>query len=194
MKGQIIPIAYAVMPVNDWGLVHSDITYDVVPFWAGGLFRFSDYPDRFHASMTALHLDLKMTREAIQTAITDMVAASGFCNSYVAMVCSRGVAKIPGSRDPRQCKNYFTQGVCPMRGSFHPRGSNRAPVPVWATSVQTIPDGSLTPAVKTYPGAISHAGCLRPKKINSKRLFYWIRQVMSPKDPYSMSLLSKATL
>ena len=31
MKGQMIPIADAVMPVNDWGLVHSDITYDVVP-------------------------------------------------------------------------------------------------------------------------------------------------------------------
>jgi len=40
MKGQIIPIADAVMPVNDWGLVHSDITYDVVPVWEGGLFRF----------------------------------------------------------------------------------------------------------------------------------------------------------
>ena len=71
------------------------------------MFRFSDYLDRFHASMAALHLDPKLIREAIQTAITDMVAASGFRNSYVAMVCSRGVPKIPGSRDPRQCENYF---------------------------------------------------------------------------------------
>ena len=24
------------LPVNDWGLIHSDITYDVVPVWDGG--------------------------------------------------------------------------------------------------------------------------------------------------------------
>jgi branched-chain amino acid aminotransferase len=57
MKGQIIPIADAMMSVNDWELFYSDITYDVVPVWEGGLFRFSDDLDRFHASMTALHLD-----------------------------------------------------------------------------------------------------------------------------------------
>ena len=31
MNGEVIPIAQATIPVNDWGLVHSDITYDVVP-------------------------------------------------------------------------------------------------------------------------------------------------------------------
>jgi len=31
MNGKVLPIAQATIPVNDWGLVHSDITYDVVP-------------------------------------------------------------------------------------------------------------------------------------------------------------------
>ena len=31
MNGTVIPISQATIPVNDWGLVHSDITYDVVP-------------------------------------------------------------------------------------------------------------------------------------------------------------------
>ena len=31
MNGKVLPISQATIPVNDWGLVHSDITYDVVP-------------------------------------------------------------------------------------------------------------------------------------------------------------------
>ena len=158
------------------------------------MFRFSDYLDRFHASMTALHLDPKMTREAIQTAITDMVADSGFCNSYVAMVCSRAWPKYPAAATQGSARIIFYAGCVPYAWVISPAGIEPGASACLATSVQTIPDGSLTPAVKTYPRAISHAGCLRPKKINLKRLFYWIRLVISPKDPDSMSLLSKATL
>ena len=31
MNGAIIPISEASIPVTDWGLTHSDITYDVAP-------------------------------------------------------------------------------------------------------------------------------------------------------------------
>jgi branched-chain amino acid aminotransferase len=31
MNGTIIPISEASIPVTDWGLTHSDITYDVAP-------------------------------------------------------------------------------------------------------------------------------------------------------------------
>ena len=31
MNGNVLPISQATIPINDWGLVHSDITYDVVP-------------------------------------------------------------------------------------------------------------------------------------------------------------------
>ena len=62
MKGRIIPISEASIPINDWGLVHSDITYDVVPVWNGSFFRIDDYLDRFEASMAALRLDPKINR------------------------------------------------------------------------------------------------------------------------------------
>ena len=39
MNGQVLPISQAMIPVNDWGLVHSDITYDVVPVIDGAFFR-----------------------------------------------------------------------------------------------------------------------------------------------------------
>ena len=43
MNGKVLPISQATIPVNDWGLVHSDITYDVVPVIDGAFFRFDEY-------------------------------------------------------------------------------------------------------------------------------------------------------
>ena len=51
MNGQVMPLSEARLPVNDWGLIHSDITYDVVPVWNGAFFRLADYLDRFESSM-----------------------------------------------------------------------------------------------------------------------------------------------
>jgi branched-chain amino acid aminotransferase len=74
----------------------------------------NDYIDRFFESMKAFHLNPNMTKQQVQDALIDMVAASAMRESYVAMVCSRGVPKIAGSRDPRDCRNHFMRGVCPM--------------------------------------------------------------------------------
>ena len=107
MNGEIMPINKARLPVNDWGILHSDITYDVVPVRDGAFFRLPDYMERFRASRASLRLDIGMDEAAISAALHRMVAASGLRDSYVAMVASRGVPLIPGTRDPRECGNHF---------------------------------------------------------------------------------------
>ena len=42
MAGEILPISEAKIGVTDWGLTHSDVTYDVVPVWNGAFFRLPD--------------------------------------------------------------------------------------------------------------------------------------------------------
>lgn len=107
MRGKVVPIAEATIGVNDWGVTRSDITYDVVPVWKGAFFRLDDYLNRFEASMASLRLDVVMKREEIRAALHAMVGRSGLQDSYVAMVASRGVPLIPGTRDPRTCANHF---------------------------------------------------------------------------------------
>ena len=80
IRRRITPIRETCIPVPTWGLIHCDITYDVVPVWKGGKFRLSAYLDRFEASMVALHLDPDMTRAAIQSALTQIVVATGLHN------------------------------------------------------------------------------------------------------------------
>ena len=150
MGGEIIPLSAARLPVNDWGVIHSDITYDVVPVWDGGFFRLDDYLDRFCRSMTSLRLDVGMTPADIRVALGDMVAASGLQAAYVAMVASRGVPLIPGTRDPRECGNHFYAWCVPyihiMRPDLPPEKRT-----AWiAKNVTRIPESSIDPRVKNY--------------------------------------------
>ena len=107
MNGNINPISEASIPVTDWGLTHSGITYDVAPVRDGAFFQLDDYIDRFFASMAALQLNPNMTKQQVQDAVINMVAASALRESHVAMVCSWGVPKIAGSRDPRDCRHHL---------------------------------------------------------------------------------------
>ena len=50
INGTVMPIDEARLPINDWGIIHSDITYDVVPAWDGGFFRLHDYIRQFKSS------------------------------------------------------------------------------------------------------------------------------------------------
>ena len=148
--GEIVPIAEARIHVTDWGVTHSDICYDVVPVWDGAFFRLRDYLDRFMASVDALRMQTGMDRSQVETALHDMVAASGLTAAYVAMVAARGRNPVPGSRDPRDCANHFYAWCVPYVHIVKPELALKG-TSVWiAKSVRRIPQDSVNPKVKNY--------------------------------------------
>lgn len=150
VDGRIIPVAEAGVPVTDWGLTHSDITYDVVPVWEGAFFRLEDYLERFLASVATLRLDIGIDADGIRAALHDMVAASGLRSAYVAMVATRGINPVPGSRDPRDCDNRFFAWCVPYVHVI-PRDVADRGAAVWiGKSVRRIPRDSVDPKVKNY--------------------------------------------
>lgn len=150
MNGHVLPISQATIPVNDWGLVHSDITYDVVPVINGAFFRFEEYLSRFFSSMESLYLDPGMNKSEVQKALHLMVSQSGMRNSYVAMVCSRGRPKIPGSRDPRDCENHFFAWCVPYVHVIKPEIIDQGATAWISQNVYRIPEESVNPRVKNY--------------------------------------------
>ena len=150
MNGTVIPISQAKIPVNDWGLVHSDITYDVVPVIDGAFFRFDEYLARFLSSMEDLHLDPRMGKRDIKAALHQMVGKSSLRDSYVAMVCSRGKPKIAGSRDPRDCENHFFAWCVPYVHIIKPEIVEQGATAWIAQNAYRIPENSVNPLVKNY--------------------------------------------
>lgn len=150
IKGEIIPISEATINVTDWGFTHSDATYDVAPVWDGAFFRLDAYLDRFEASCASLRFDHGVDRETLRAALHAMVAKTGLSRAYVAMVASRGVPLIPGTRDPRQCGNHCFAWCVPyvhvIPEDVAARGAR-----LWiAKGVHRIPDTSVAATVKNY--------------------------------------------
>ncbi len=150
IKGEIVPIADAKIGVTDWGLTHSDITYDVVPLWRGGLFRVNDYLNRFEESMAALYLDVGMDRHSIIAALVATVRKTGLENAYVSMVASRGTPRTPGSRDPRDCANHFYAWVVPYVYVIPKETADKGATLWISESARRIPATSVNPRAKNY--------------------------------------------
>ena len=150
IRGEVVPIAQATIGVTDWALTHSDVAYDVVPFWEGAFFRLGDYLERFEASMQACRMDVGLDHARITDALHAMVARSGLRSAYVAMVAARGVQLIPGSRDPRDCANHFYAWCVPYIHVVKPEVAE-AGATLWiAQNSRRIPDSSVNQRAKNY--------------------------------------------
>ena len=116
----------------------------------GRLFRLEDYLDRFEVSMKKLRLDVGMDRNAIRSALIDLVATSGLRSAYVSMVASRGTPIVPGTRDPRACTNHFYAWAVPFIWVIpEDVAKRRAHISV-AHDARRTPSNSIDPTVKNY--------------------------------------------
>jgi branched-chain amino acid aminotransferase len=165
MQGRVIPLSEATLPVNDWGVVHSDITYDVAPVVSGAFFRIDDYIGRFLSSAAALHMDVGLSAMEIKAALCRMVGESGLRDAYVAMVVSRGVPLVAGSRDPRDCGNHFYAWCVPYVHIMHPDKSVGGGASAWvAKTVRRTPKSCFDPRIKNYQWGDMTAGLLEAKE------------------------------
>lgn len=150
MHGEYMPIAKAALPVTDWGLTHSDITYDVVHVWDGRFFRLDDYLERFENSVEKCRFSIEQSRSDIRKILHQIVSRSQLRRAYVSFVASRGQPSVAGSRDPRDCINHFYAWCVPFVWVFTEdvlaRGA-RIQVP---TNVHRIGIDSVDPTAKNY--------------------------------------------
>ncbi len=150
MEGEIIPISEAKISVLDWGLTRSDITYDVVHVWNGAFFRIDDYLGRFMTSMGKLRLNVGLDKEEIRSALITLISTSGLKSAYVSMVASRGIPIIPGTRDPRACKNHFYAWAVPFVWVIPQEVAKRGAHISIAQETRRISMQSVDPTVKNY--------------------------------------------
>lgn len=150
MYGELMPLSQAALPVTDWGLTHSDITYDVVHVWDGKFFRLDDYLQRFAASLQKCRLEIPETSDDIKHILHRMVARSGLRDSYVSMVASRGQPQLPGSRDPRDCVNHFYAWCVPFVWVFTREMIERGVSLYVDQKVERIFPHSVDPTAKNY--------------------------------------------
>lgn len=146
---EYVPIAEAKISVLDWGFTKSDVTYDVAHVTDGAFFRLDDHLDRFLRSVAAMRLTLPVDRAGLAAILHGCVSRSGLRDSYVAMVCTRGLAKPGLPRHPANCENrliaYAIPWVWVMDEEMQARGAHLV-----ISSIPRIAPESIDPTVKNY--------------------------------------------
>lgn len=148
MDGQYLPMSEAKISVLDYGLLHSDATYDVVHVWEGAFFRLEDHLDRFFAGLEKLHMSIEYNKAQVTEILLNCVALSGLRRSYVEFICTRGMSPT-FSRDPRDAHNQFIAFAIPF-GSIANSQQMESGLSVAISKLVRIPPKSVDPTVKNY--------------------------------------------
>ena len=149
MAGRFLPMSEARISVLDWGLLHSDVTYDTVHVWDGKFFRLDLHIERFRRSLAKLRLTVEHNDDALRDILVECVRRSGHRNAYVEMLCTRGISAT-FSRDPREALNQFVAFAVPYGSVANARQLNEGLNLYLIDSVRRIPPESVDPQVKNY--------------------------------------------
>jgi branched-chain amino acid aminotransferase len=149
VNGSYVPMSEAKIPIGDWGFSRSDVTYDVVHVWGGMFFRLEDHLDRFHRSLEGYRLKPPATREEMRLIMARCVALSGLREAFVAMISTRGLPRVYGSRKPADCENTFIAYAIPWIDVIPPAVQERG-AHLWVASVPRISPLSQDPTFKNY--------------------------------------------
>jgi branched-chain amino acid aminotransferase len=149
VDGAHVPIGDAKISIVDTGFSRSDVTYDVVAVWNGAFFRLEDHLARFERSCRELRLEVPYDREQIAEILMELVRLSGLRESYVEVICTRGVSR-RGSRDPRTFENRFFAYAIPYVWLLAPEDPDAGMDAIVARSVRRISPGAVDPTVKNF--------------------------------------------
>lgn len=148
MDGQYLPMSEAKISVLDWGLLHSDATYDTVHVWDGRFFRLDLHLDRFFNGLAKLRMDIRMSRDEVAEVLQNCVGLAGHRSAYVEMICTRGTSPT-FSRDPRNAVNRFIAFAVPF-GSVANAEQMARGLHLAISNTVRIPPASVDPTVKNY--------------------------------------------
>ena|GEM_PF-39132 len=149
MAGQFMPMSEARISVLDWGLLHSDVTYDTVHVWNGKFFRLDQHIARFRRSLRKLRLSVSFTDTELADILVECVRRSGLRNAYVEMLCTRGLSPT-FSRDPREAINQFVAFAVPYSSVANARQLKEGLHLHLIDDVRRIPAESVDPQIKNY--------------------------------------------
>jgi D-alanine transaminase len=92
VNGEFMPIAEAMVPIEDRGYQFGDGVYEVVNSYKGKLFGFQEHLDRLERSLNELDFP-PVSMDEIRGAILELFKRSGFERASVYLQISRGVAE-----------------------------------------------------------------------------------------------------
>ncbi|OOF98351.1 hypothetical protein ASPCADRAFT_205591 [Aspergillus carbonarius ITEM 5010] len=147
VKGQLLPLSEACIPLLDQGFLHSDLTYDVPSVWDGRFFRLDDHLTRLELGCAKLRLKFPIPRDEIKQILIDMVSKSGIRDAFVELIVTRGVQTVRGTK-AEDIVNSLYMFIQPYVWVMEPEVQLVGGSAVIARTVRRVPPGAIDPTVK----------------------------------------------
>lgn len=104
VNGQFLPLADAVVPVEDRGYQFADAVYEVIRTYRGAPFALDEHLARLDRSLAAIELAPRHSVDQLKSLIHEIIRRAAFPETMVYLQISRGVAKrhrgVPTGCDP----------------------------------------------------------------------------------------------
>ncbi|MFK8028616.1 MAG: aminotransferase class IV [Gammaproteobacteria bacterium] len=92
LNGEIIPIEQASVPALDRGFLFGDAIYEVIPVYAGKLFRAQSHVDRLMSGLNKIGIEAKQTAQDWRVVFQQTAQANGAMDQYIYLQVTRGVS------------------------------------------------------------------------------------------------------
>lgn len=90
LDGRFLPLADARISPLDRGFLFADAAYEVIPAYAGRLYRLTEHLDRFERSLRELRIEPPLSREAWHRVCGGLVGRNGGGDLLIYLQVSRG--------------------------------------------------------------------------------------------------------
>ena len=104
LNGTFLPLEDACVPVMDRGFLFGDGVYEVIPVYAGKLFRLSHHLKRLRNSLEAVHIKNPLSNDAWETMLNELVSRNKEPDQAIYLQVTRGVAEKRDHAFPPDCK------------------------------------------------------------------------------------------
>jgi branched-chain amino acid aminotransferase len=101
LNGKPVTADQAMIPLDDHGLLYGDGVFEGIRFYQGQAFRLGAHLDRLALSARALLIPLPWSHRELETAVTEVIQASGLEAGYIRLVLTRGCGNL--GLDPGHC-------------------------------------------------------------------------------------------
>lgn len=93
VNGQFIPLAEAMVPVEDRGYQFADAVYEVIRTYHGRPFALDEHLARLFRSLDAIQIQHQFTADKLKPIVLEAIRRAGFPETMIYIQISRGVAK-----------------------------------------------------------------------------------------------------
>jgi len=101
VNGKLLPKEEATISVFDHGFLYGDGVFEGIRVYSGNVFRFGAHLDRLFESAKTIKLEIPMSKDELERATIECVAANDMQDAYIRLVVSRGKGDL--GIDPAKC-------------------------------------------------------------------------------------------